>query len=93
MKFSKGQSGNPGGRPRALADIQGLARRQTKANLQALIHWRDQRADPQVSLRAAIAIHEIAWGRPRQPFQHTGEMAVDARPSLLAILRGSSRDS
>jgi hypothetical protein len=36
-KFTKGQSGNPGGRPKEVADIKALARAHTDVALSALV--------------------------------------------------------
>ncbi len=71
-QFKPGQSGNPGGRPKAVLDVQQLARKRSKENLAILVKWAEQESDPQVSLRATIALHEIAWGKPTQAVQSTG---------------------
>jgi len=65
-KWKKGQSGNPHGRPKALVDVQALARKQTKQNIEVMVDLRDNCEDYAVRLRAAVALHEIAWGKPTQ---------------------------
>ena len=49
-----------------LADVRELARARTKHTIDRLVYWSEQGEDAQVSLRATIALHEIAWGRPAQ---------------------------
>ena len=66
MAFVKGQSGNPGGRKRLPEEFLEAARSHTKANIERLVFWRDQDGDAQASLKATIALHEIAWGKPTQ---------------------------
>jgi hypothetical protein len=77
MPWSRGQSGNPGGRPRALAEVVALARAETAANITALVRIRDDRNSPPAAVVAAsTALLDRAWGRPTQHL--AGE--VDAAP-------------
>ena len=93
MKFQAGRSGNPGGRPKALVDVQGLARKNTKEAIENLVFWMQQRGEPQTSLRASIALLEIGWGRPAQRTELTGSAGGPVvcrwqdEPTLAAILR------
>lgn len=68
--FGPGNCANPKGRPKAIVDVQLLARTQTKQNIERLMFWRDQDDDPATAVRATIALHEIAWGKPSQAVQH-----------------------
>ena len=72
MAFVKGTSGNPSGRPKALADVQALARRQTAKNISRLVDLRDQDNDLGLAARCAIALHEIGWGKPVQQIAGSG---------------------
>lgn len=84
--FPKGVSGNPGGRPKNLVDVQALARAQTKANIETLIALRDKAKDDPTRLRAAIALHEIAWGKPTQAVTSTMEVG-DTLTAFISDLR------
>jgi len=67
MPWAKGQSGNPGGRPRAIVEVQELARRETAASIAALVRIRDAEDTPPAAVvAAATALLDRAWGRPVQ---------------------------
>jgi hypothetical protein len=59
--FPRGVSGNPGGRPKALADVQELARTYTPAAIKAL---GDALSSPRERVAAATALLDRAWGKP-----------------------------
>jgi hypothetical protein len=61
--WPKGQSGNPGGRPRAAADVKTEAQKHTREALNRLVHWM-RSDDPQASIRASITILERGCGKP-----------------------------
>jgi hypothetical protein len=65
--FQKGQSGNPGGRPKAIVEVQELARAQTAASIRALVRVRDAKdAPPAAVVAAATVLLDRGWGRPTQ---------------------------
>lgn len=71
MPFIKGQSGNPGGRPKEDAEVRELARQYSSEALNRLLDW--MRADnPKASVSACQAILDRAYGKPGQAVQHTG---------------------
>ncbi len=64
--FAKGKSGNPGGRPKIFAEVQELARKHTKDNIEGIVKLAQYADDQNVQLRARVVLHEIAWGKPVQ---------------------------
>lgn len=66
MPFKKGQSGNPGGRPKAALDIQALARDHTALAIEALVL---ALSDPRTRVAAASVLLDRAYGKPLQTVQ------------------------
>jgi Family of unknown function (DUF5681) len=67
--FRKGQSGNPGGRPRQLASVMHEARRYTFEAICTLEKLMRTAKSESVRLNAAEAILSRGWGRPTQALQ------------------------
>ena len=70
-RFLKGHTGNPGGRPKILAEVLELARAHTNKAIDRLAQLMDSPEDD-VALRAGEALLTRAWGRPLQSTQITG---------------------
>ncbi len=62
--FRKGQSGNPGGRPKMPPEIRALAREHSALAIERLVHW-TKSDDPIVSAFAASVLLDRAGGRVR----------------------------
>ena len=65
MPFAKGQSGNPGGRPKETAEIKALARVHGPKAIEKLVALMDC-GSPRTEVAAAEALLDRAYGRPSQ---------------------------
>lgn len=65
MAFEKGQSGNPGGRPKESAAVKALARQHSEKAVMRLVGLIDS-ANEATALAAANAILDRAIGKPPQ---------------------------
>ena len=73
MPFKKGKSGNPGGRPKVVGEVQSLARELTTEAVQTLRDiMRDKKAAPAARGYAANSILDRGYGRPSQTISTTG---------------------
>ena len=64
--FQKGQSGNPGGRPKEVAEVRALAREHTRMAIERLVAWAES-DNPRASVAASTALLDRGWGRAAQP--------------------------
>jgi Family of unknown function (DUF5681) len=79
--FKKGQSGNPGGRPKVVAEVRELARAHTGEAVQTLVSiMTNHKAAPAARVSAANALLDRGYGKPPQHI--TGENA----PRYVALL-------
>ena len=70
--FEKGISGNPGGRPKVLGDVQELARQQSPEAINTLVAiMQNEKAPPAARVAAANARVDRGYGTPTQPSSQT----------------------
>lgn len=81
IPFTPGQSGNPGGRPKVLAEVKELAREHTVEAVEALAKiMLDEKAPAAARVTAANAILDRAYGKPPQAIE------VDAQSDVTTFL-------
>ena len=64
MRWEKGQSGNPGGRPKGHGDLRELARQYTEDAVKALVEICRHGENEGARVAAANAILDRGWGKP-----------------------------
>jgi hypothetical protein len=72
MPFEKGQSGNPGGRPKVIAEVKELARAHTGEAIETLVSiMTNPKSAPAARVSAANSLLDRGYGKPPQHI--TGE--------------------
>jgi hypothetical protein len=89
MPFKKGQSGNPGGRPKLPPEIKQMLEEKGPEALDLLVKHL-QHKDSRIAQAAAIAILDRAYGRPVQQidtnavFRSASDLTDDELASIAA---------
>ena len=75
--FRPGQSGNPNGRPRVLADVQNAAREHSSEAIETLAGiMHNPKAPAAARISAACALLDRGYGKPSQATETTNPNAV-----------------
>src|SRR6478672_6013047 len=73
--FKKGQSGNPGGRPKVVAEVKELAREHTAEAIETLVSiMTNPKSAPAARVSAANSLLDRGYGKPPQHI--TGDVAA-----------------
>ena len=83
MKFEKGKSGNPGGRPKENSEVRAAARLHGIAAIDKVVELMDG-SDERISVTAAQAILDRGFGQPSQSMTLRGE---DGKPPVTEVDR------
>jgi HEAT repeat protein len=84
--FKPGQSGNPNGRPKVVAEVRDLARQYAPEALSTLADiMRDSKSPPAARVAAASAVLDRGYGKPSQ--------YIETNPSFVESLTEAQRDA
>jgi hypothetical protein len=91
-QWKPGQSGNPGGRPKAIIEVAAAAREHTTEAIETLASiMRNTDATASARVSAAAILLERAWGKPAQTMtlKREGEYKDLTDDELIAIAAGA----
>jgi len=96
MVWKKGQSGNPGGHPRALREVTAFAREKSQAALERLADIVATSKNEAAVVRAAEVLLERGFGKPLQSIHNTFGRSKHSRDltrdQLLAIVSSGHKE-
>jgi hypothetical protein len=73
-RFAPGQSGNPGGRPKGIREVEAIAREHTAAAIKTLVTiMNDPKAPPAGRVSASQALLDRGWGKATERRQDLDE--------------------
>jgi hypothetical protein len=73
--FQKGKSGNPGGRPKEVAEVKALARERTVRAINVLTKiMESSKATDAARVAACKELLDRGWGKPDKTHHHDGDI-------------------
>lgn len=90
MGFKKGQSGNPGGRPKLEHDVRQLAQQHGPEAITRLVGWM-QSDNAKASVAASQALLDRGFGKPTQPLEHTDPTGGNPFAPLMEMIAKNGR--
>src|SRR3954452_10100940 len=95
-RWAPGACPNPGGRPKAIADVRELARQHTATAIAKLATIAENGKTEMACIAAATALLDRGWGRPTQPIAGDDDMppiavSVEDRDRQIAERRAEAR--
>lgn len=91
MTFRKGHSGNPGGRPKALAEVQELARQYVPAAIGELARLALKAKSETARIAACRELLDRGYGKSRQALEIAPERSRDPIQVLLDEIAAGSK--
>jgi len=88
MPFEKGQSGNPGGRPKENAEVKALARQHGPAAIGKLVELMNC-GQPRTEVAAAQALLDRGYGKAVQPIAGDDDSAPVSIKGVIELVRPS----
>lgn len=98
MAWQKGQSGNPGGRPKGLKEVQDAARQHTEAAIKTLADIaKDKEQTASARVAAAEVLLDRGWGKAQQTIEVEGmsglpDHVIDAILAACDIIESVKSD-
>jgi hypothetical protein len=81
--FKPGQSGNPGGRPKVIAEVRTLAQQYTALAVETLAHIMQHGDKDAARVAAAQALLDRGWGKAVQAVDMGGDAGVPIRTEII----------